>query len=82
MKKIVGVRHVKGDYQGVAYDNYNVYAVDDNTPDCFGTCPEVLKMKTEVLHQVCNPDKIKNLIGHSIEAYYNAYKKIVKVDIE
>lgn len=85
--KVIGVQHVIGDYEGKAFDNYNLY-VSKNIPDnqkamVFGTVPATInvngkvkgyiKVKASVLHEVCAADKIEKLIGREIEPSFDIY---------
>lgn len=83
MKKVVGVRHVTGNYEGTNYDNFNLYVVDTEVDqNCYGVCPERVKVKSKVFYQYVAADKIKNLINKELEIYYDAYKNVCKLDIQ
>ena len=49
--KVIGVQHVIGDYEGKAFDNYNLY-VSKNIPDnqkamVFGTVPATINVNVK-----------------------------------
>lgn len=83
--KIVGVKHMTGEYDNRPFDNYYLYGIDENTNDkiqIYGTCPNCIKVKASVLHQVVAADKIEKLIGRSVECFYDSYKNVALVNVK
>lgn len=83
--KIVGVKHMTGEFDGKSFDNYYLYGTDDNTNDkiqIYGICPNCIKVKASILHQVVAADKIEKLIGRSVECYYDSYKNVALVNVK
>lgn len=89
--KIVGVKHMVGEYDDkdtkkkYQFDNYYLYGTDENTNDnvqIYGTCPNCIKVKASVLHQVVAADKIEKLIGRSVECFYDSYKNVALVNVK
>ena len=90
MLKIVAIRDSKGTFKSrdngkeISYDNFNIYCVDDerdNSDVVFGLCPEVYKVKKEVLFKSIKPEQVKLLENKHVEFFYDAYKKICLVRI-
>lgn len=80
--KVVGVRHVTGVYEGNNYDNFMLFVTgsgDDKNE--YGICPVVHKVRSKVFYQFVAPEKIKNLLNKDVEIYYDAYKNVVKIEI-
>lgn len=81
--KVVGIKHFVGVLEnGREYDTYHLFCTPDNPyiPDgcaMYGECPELTKVKAEILHQVVSPDKVSKLIGREISVLYAADKKTV-----
>lgn len=83
--KVVGVRHETGNFNGIAYDNYYLFGVgaqnNNETSQYYGVCPQCVKVKASILHQVCAPDKVAKLIDREVEFLYDSYKKVALVQI-
>lgn len=88
--KVVGIKHRVGEFKdrntnnNIKFDNYAIYVVDQSRIEAdmqFGVCPEMVKVKPAVLHQVVAPDKIQKLIDRDIEIYYDVYKNVSKVEV-
>lgn len=83
MKKVVGVRHATGTFEGNNYDNFILYVTDSaNDQNSYGICPQAVKVKAKVFYQFVAPDKIKNVLNKDLEIYYDAYKNVCKLDFE
>ena len=83
MKKIVGVRHVQGTYEGNSYDNFILYVTESaSDPNVIGICPQAIKVKSKVFYDHVSPEKIKNVINRELEIYYDAYKNVCKLDFK
>lgn len=90
--KIVGVKHMMGEFEDkvkhskIPFDNYYLYGTDDDTNNdnvqYYGTCPNCIKVKASVLHQVVAADKIEKLIGRSVECFYDSYKNVALVNVK
>lgn len=90
MLKIVALKDSKGSFkskdtnQMIEYDNFNIYCVDDekdNSDVVFGICPDVYKVKKEVVYRLCKPEQVKALENKHVIFYYDAYKKIVRIEV-
>lgn len=84
--KVVGVRHQTGIYNKMSFDNYYIYGVGDQNDNddvqFYGSCPQCVKVKASVLHQVCAPDKVAKLIDRNVNFFYDSYKNVVVVNVE
>ena len=82
MLKVVGCKRVQGTFEGNPYDNYNVYCIEtDDDKVLFGVCPQNIKVKSDVLHRLVKPEQIKALENKTVMFYYDAYKKVIKVEV-
>lgn len=89
--KVVGIQHAVGTFEDkntsrkFNYDNYNIFCTDEENPGnvdaSYGVCPKVYKVKAAILHQVVSPDKVQKLIDRSVFFWYDANKRIAKVDV-
>ena len=82
MERIVGVKHLTGNYNGKDYDTYHIYAVNDaNSENIVGTCPTVYKVKAALVNQIVAPDQIEKLIGQNIEVYFDSYRNVAQFNL-
>ena len=82
MEKIVGIKHSIGTFEGNQYDNYYVYAVDPEDKNVvFGACPNMYKVKAEVMHKTVSASDVNKLNGYSVEFLYDKYKNVASVHI-
>ena len=85
-KKICGIAHRTGEYQGRAYDNYVIYSYEDepktNDNSTLGVCPEGQKVKASVLHQYISADRVKELLGKHVEFYFDSYQQVSLIKFE
>ena len=73
---VIGVKNVKGEYQGHAYDNYIIYFDDPSVKNiCFGSCPNTEKVKANII----NNFGLDNLQGADIEFVYNKFGQVVDI---
>lgn len=84
--KIVGYKRWIGDYNGKPYDSCHVYVEDENSLSLCskygGTCPDMYKIRGEVLYKAVNPDKLDLMIGKDITLYFDARKNVSLVEIK
>lgn len=82
--KVVGIRHVQGVYEGNNYDNFILYVTQPSEDDknVYGTCPVTHKIRSKVFYQFVAPENIKKLLNREVEIYYDAYKNVVKLEIQ
>lgn len=84
--KVVGVKHQSGTYDKRQFDNYYIYGVGDQNDNddiqFYGVCPQCVKVKASVLHQVCAADKVAKLIDRNVYFFYDSYKNVVVVNVE
>ena len=84
-KKVIGVRHAKGEFNGNSYDNYIVYiAWEGVSEDLNGLCPsDTVKVKAKDLEGFLSNLGIKSLsdlIGEYVqEVFYNQYRQAVSI---
>lgn len=84
-KKIIGVRHIKGEFNNNPYDNYLIYiAWEGEEPDLSGFCPsDTVKVKAKDLPDFLsrlNITKVNDLIGEYVqEVFYNQYRQAVSI---
>lgn len=86
-KKVIGVRHAKGEFNGNAYDNFIVYIAWEGTSDNFdlyGLCPsDTVKIKAKDLDSFLSNlgiNSLNDLIGEYVqEVFYNQYRQAVSI---
>ena len=84
-KKVIGVRHAKGEFNGNSYDNYIVYiAWEGETEDFSGLCPsDSVKVKAKDLESFLSNlgiNSLNDLIGEYVqEVFYNQYRQAVSI---
>lgn len=79
MKKIIGIRNNKGEFNGRPYSNYHLFVQIDSKENCVGTIVEVIKVKSPVLKEWCERNKLPDLnaaLGRNIEVFYDQYKNV------
>lgn len=84
--KVVGVRHQTGIYEKKPYDNYYIYGVgvqnDSEDSQYYGVCPQMVKIKASILHEVVAPDKVMKLIDREVNFFYDSFKNVAMVHVE
>lgn len=87
-KKVIGVRHAKGEFNGNSYDNYIVYiAWEGETEDLSGLCPsDTVKVKAKELDNFLSNlgiPSLTDLIGLYVEeVFYNQYRQAVSIVLD
>lgn len=72
--KIVGYRHVTGEYNNQHYDNYRVFCIDPSDKNNVGICPQLVKVKSTIISQMYeDPTK---MINDNVEFYYDAFGNV------
>lgn len=80
--KVIGIKHFTGSIDGHEFDVYHLFCNPDNVfigegNAIYGNCPELVKVKATVLHQVVSPEKVEKLIGKDLTVFYGADRKTV-----
>lgn len=83
--KVVGIQRSQGEFEGYPYDNYVLFVTDADIKGLIaGICPRTIKVKAtkmqEILDQL-NMNKIDALMNKNIIPYYDAYKKVCKIEL-
>lgn len=79
MKKIIGIRNNKGDYNGRAYENFTVFVQVDSKENCVGQIVETYKVRPNVLAAYVQQQKLpdyKACLGRNVEFYFDQYKNV------
>ena len=73
---IIGVKNVKGEFEGRAYNNYVCYCDDEKAKGViFGSCPVTVKVKASVIDEF----GLENLQGANVEFFYNKYGQVTHI---
>lgn len=81
---VIGVQQKKGNYQGVAYDNYILHCTREDE-NAFGVVSEQIKIKSfsvpDVFGVSMSNSDWNELIGKNIRVFYNKYGNADEVRI-
>ena len=88
MLTLIGVQRKTGNYEGNAYDNFNLHCINDTPPSptiCGNVC-EIVKLKAARVHDafdglVSNDSDWRNLIGSKIRVSYDRYGSAEHIEI-
>lgn len=79
----IGIKHVKGTYNNIPYDNYNVYCIDladiNEEAGC-GNQTVVFKFKKGEIGNFLQGKDPKQLIHKRFSAVWNRYQQIAKAE--
>ncbi len=73
MLKVVGIVHSVGDYNGFAYDNYNLHCIrpaDEKKENELGEITEVVKVKSALFKELSVD------VGSDIKVFYDRFGRI------
>lgn len=88
MLTLIGVQRKTGNYEGNAYDNFNLHCINDAPPNptiCGNIC-EVVKLKANRVRDafgglVANDNDWRSLIGSRIRVSYDRYGSAERIEI-
>lgn len=88
MLTLIGVQRKTGNYEGNAYDNFNLHCMNDSpqTPTICGNVCEVVKLKAVRVRDafdglVANDSDWRDLIGAHIRVSYDRYGNAEHIEI-
>lgn len=79
MKKIIGIRNNKGEYNGRSYENFTVFFQIESKENSVGTIVETHKIKPNVMAAYIQQQKLPDYraaIGRNVELYFDQYKNV------
>lgn len=89
--KVIGIKHQVGTFEDKKtnkkydFDNYYLYLDDElannETSQYYGVCPQVVKVKASILHQVVSPDKMEKLLNRDVDFLYDVYRNVALVKV-
>ena len=88
MIKVVGYERKTGEYNGVPYDNMNLYTISDDLPSVTGYFPNTVKIKWNQLADIFDvrnvelPNVLDNLVNREVfidMAYVGKYPQLVGI---
>ncbi len=89
MIKVVGYERKKGEFNGVPYDNMNLYTISNDLPSVTGYLPNTVKIKWNQLADIFHvsnvelPNVLNNLVNREVFidfAYIGKYPKLVGIE--
>lgn len=80
--EIVGVQRKKGEYEGHAYDNHNLYVLSID-PNVTGKLAGSIKIKTPAFSAILQDNGISaaDLLGKTVNISFDQYRNVESIEV-